>query len=168
MIVMTRIMMMMLLVMMMRMTWCMVTISIEQDLVPTSPSHVASAHYHGGRWWSEPRFGIFLNLSPIFFFGTPPNALFRMPPHSPASYRCRWVCIRKKTKAMSNYALMPHKKLIPHPTPHLHLPHIPTPGEKGSIFHHVTIHGHEKSQWDLADFPDVSFIFALWHTDKYE
>ena len=29
--------------------WCMVTISIEQDLVPTSPSHVASAHYHGGR-----------------------------------------------------------------------------------------------------------------------
>ena len=43
-------------------------------------------HYHGRRWWSEPRFGIFLNLSPIFFFGTPPNALFRMPPHSTPSF----------------------------------------------------------------------------------
>ena len=46
-----------------------------------------------------------------------------MPPHSPASYRCRWVCIRKKTKAMSNYALMPHKKLIappPPPPPYTH------------------------------------------------
>ena len=29
--------------------WCMVTISIEQDLVPTSPSHIATVHYHGWR-----------------------------------------------------------------------------------------------------------------------
>ena len=72
-------------------SWCMVYGDHKYWAGPSSHESITRClsplvHYHGRRWWSEPRFGIFLNLSPIFFFGTPPNALFRMPPHSTPSF----------------------------------------------------------------------------------